>query len=463
MTPKSSTDPAGLVPARRVLRAPSWTPGGDVEQIDREAPTQVLPVLADPRSGDNVSTAPIPVLGRGRRSRPPAREGRSVFANARRTVGIVCLVALLIVGFSMGRALGRPTSDSASAKLAEWGRDHHLGGVVSFLEQKQLELHPAKTGGTVAGGFRANGATPPATPAATASSTARVRTRAHTALPVDLKPFGTAQPGEGQWQVLERVGGLPALEFAGLTPDAVHTSYVASVAWMDPKLLRFELRPGAPSGDPGGTFPGYASTLAGPAQERQLVAAFNSGFRLNSVTDDSQGGFYLNGKTPVPLRAGAASFVVRENGTVTIGQWGRDVSLTSDVLGVRQNLRLLIDHGTVSSTVDQSNSPVWGYTLDGTQANWRSGVGVTKTGAVVYVDGPVMTTRTLAEVLQRAGAVQAMELDINPEWTHLDYFTHGSTGTVAHKLNDAQQASADHYLSTVPYSRDFFAVFARTS
>ena len=450
MTPESATEPARFSATGRVPRARWWTPGDGVART-------VLPPLAEPASQ-------LPPLdepgGAGRHARRagPSRSGTTL---ARRILGAVCLLGLLIVGFSMGRALGRPTSDTATAKLAEWARDHRLGGVVTFLEQKQLDLNPAKTGGTVAGGFRAGGG--PVTPVtgATAPSTAQ-RALPHTAPPADLQPFGTAQPGEGQWQVLERVGGQPALEFAGLTPDAVHTSYVASIAWMDPKLLRFELRPGAPSGDPGGTFPGYPP-LAGKAQQRALVAAFNGGFRLSSSSDESQGGFYLNGRTGRALVTGAASLVIYRNGTAAVGQWGRDVQLTGSVVGVRQNLRLLIDHGAISPTVDQSNSPVWGFTLGGTRATWRSGVGITKTGAVVYVDGPVMTTRTLGEVLQRAGAVQAMELDINPEWTHLDYFTHDASGVVAHKLNDGQQAAPDHYLSREPSSRDFVAVFARTS
>lgn len=345
--------------------------------------------------------------------------------------------------WSLGTALFRSTSDPVSARLAEWGRDHHLGGVVSFLENQQLNLSPATTGGRVAGGFSVGG-----TPLPRGARTTRV--------PADLTPFDTGQPGEGVWEVLVRVHGQPALLHAGLAPDAAHTSYAAAVAWLDPKLLRVQLRPGVL--DPGGTWPGYPPTLARYRQSPGLVAAFNAGFRLNG---ESHGGFYLAGRTARPLVDGAASLVVRTDGTIAIGAWGREVTMSPRVQGVRQNLQLLIDHGIVSPTVDEDRSAVWGRTVGGTRTTWRSGAGVTASGAVVYVDGPALSTRTLAEVLKRAGAVEAMELDINPQWTHLDWFDYSTSGVTAHRLNPGQHAPPTHYLSAQPSSRDFFAVLAR--
>jgi hypothetical protein len=47
---------------------------------------------------------------------------------------------------------------------------------------------------------------------------------------------------------------------------------------------------------------------------------------------------------------------------------------------------------------------------------WRSGVGVTASGALVYALGPGLAPLQLAWLLARAGAIRGMELDINPEW-----------------------------------------------
>jgi hypothetical protein len=83
----------------------------------------------------------------------------------------------------------------------------------------------------------------------------------------------------------------------------------------------------------------------------------------------------------------------------------------------------------------------------------RSGVGVTKTGALVYVAGPALTVKTLAEALQRAGAVRAMTLDINPEWVTFNIYQ-----PVPVKLYPQMQRPATRYLGPTRESRDFFTV-----
>jgi hypothetical protein len=89
----------------------------------------------------------------------------------------------------------------------------------------------------------------------------------------------------------------------------------------------------------------------------------------------------------------------------------------------------------------------------------RSGIGVTADGALVYVAGPALTARSLAESLQRAGAVRAMTLDINPEWVTFNFYSYAAghpddvSGT---KLYPEMERSADRYLPPYWESRDFF-------
>lgn len=418
--------------------------GRDEARLD-EAATTVLERL--PPAGQPHPTDVLPLPG-GERS--PRRLAHPV----RQVLGGLVLLVLAVVGWSLGHALGKNNSDPLVAKTAEWARDHHLGPVVSFLEQRQYDLNKPRTGGTVAGGARVGGDAPLLNAPTSTVTHARSGTpRPRTPLPAPLRPFGSAVLDEGRWRTLASVGGRPALLGTALKPDTVHTSYLATVAWMDPRLLRLELRPGTE--DPGATFPRFAPRLE--PGERDLVADFNAGFRL---TGESQGGFYLDGVESRTLRDGAASLVIRRDGTATVGQWGRDVGRGPQVLAVRQNLKLLVDAGTVAPTVDDGNSPTWGFTLYGTNYQWRSAVGVTAAGALLYVDGPALSTRTLAEVLVRAGAVRAMELDINPQWTHFDYFPDATGGAAPQRLNDGQQTPPDHYL-VGNSSRDFFAVFAR--
>ncbi len=61
--------------------------------------------------------------------------------------------------------------------------------------------------------------------------------------------------------------------------------------------------------------------------------------------------------------------------------------------------------------------------------------------------------------MQRAGAVRAMQLDINPEWPTLITYTHRG-GLNPTKVVPNYQQSATRYL--VPDDRDFFAVYRRT-
>ena len=55
-------------------------------------------------------------------------------------------------------------------------------------------------------------------------------------------------------------------------------------------------------------------------QCKGLLATFNGGFKL----DTAGGGFYLNGIYHGKLVNGAASIVYYKNGTIKIGEWGRD-------------------------------------------------------------------------------------------------------------------------------------------
>ena len=254
--------------------------------------------------------------------------------------------------------------------------------------------------------------------------------------------------------MLETVKGYPAIFGTFLRPSAVYTSYVAGIVSMDQRLVRFQLRPGAE--DPG---PGHwkAATWLPPGTRKGLLATFNGGFKL----DSAGGGFYLNGAHKGALVNGAASVVYYRNGTIKIGSWGRELRMTPNVVGVRQNLKLLVDHGKVPATVNQNVLTSWGATLGGGYYVWRSGLGITKGGRVIFVYGPALDVKELASLLRRAGAVEALQLDINPEWMSYDYYkaaTHPANPT-PHALLPTQQGSAYRYYQV--YSRDFTVVYAR--
>jgi hypothetical protein len=152
--------------------------------------------------------------------------------------------------------------------------------------------------------------------------------------------------------------------------------------------------------------------------------------------------------------------VYYRDGHIAVGVWGETVRMTPDVVGVRQNLHLIVSHGRISGSVDSNVETSWGATLGGGYYVWRSGIGVTASGQIVFAYGPALNVRELAELLKRAGAVTAMQLDINPDWTSFMYYvpSHPADPTPVALLPDQVQP-ADRYYSVS--GRDFTAVYSR--
>jgi hypothetical protein len=226
------------------------------------------------------------------------------------------------------------------------------------------------------------------------------------------------------------------------------------MAWVDAAGAQVALYAG--TSEPYGTWPRQGAI--GSAEQLPLLAAFNGGFKIYSYST----GWYDAGRTAVSLQPGAASLVIFANGTATVADWGRDVAAGPNVVAVRQNLTLLVDHGVATATAAASYQ--WGAVLGGGIYTWRSGVGVTSAGDLVYVGGPSLDPGSLARLLIAAGAVRAMELDINPEWVNFATFTHvgglaGRPVLSGTNLLSGMYFTPFHYLQ--PFSRDFFAVFAR--
>jgi Phosphodiester glycosidase len=377
---------------------------------------------------------------RGRKRRPLLQR-----MWVRITLGLVATF-LVVVAWSVGNALTVPGGGTVSDRLAEWARDHYLGPAVTFGEW--LTYRAPKVGGKPSFALTAPGAaraTTPAKPQATQSF----------GPPAALQSLaGKPLPGEGQWRVLAAVHGAPAIYGTYLRASSVYSSYVAGIASMNQSLVRFELRPG--SEDPG---PGSWKALPyiAPGTRLGLLATFNSGFKIAQ----SGGGFYLNGATAGTLAKGVASIVYYQDGHVAIGAWGQTVRMTPDVVGVRQNLHLIVANGKIPGSVDSNVESSWGATLGGGYYVWRSGIGITQDGRIIFVYGPALNVRELATLLKRAGAVTAMQLDINPEWMSYMYYLpkhHPANPTPVALLPNQMQAANRYYSIT---GRDFTAVYAR--
>ena len=236
--------------------------------------------------------------------------------------------------------------------------------------------------------------------------------------PVALMPFGRpAVTREGAWSPAGRpVGGVRAVYETTLVPPG--GTQPAGIAWMDTGLLSARLYSGSES--PGGGPYRYTAPVTA-TQAETLVAAFNGGFKMNAA----RGGYYTEGRVIDPLRAGAASLVIYADGSVDIGAWGGNVRMTPQVVSVRQNLLPLVAGGRPTPRAASANWRAWGSTcaatscghgVPGVEHQWRSGLGITADGALVYAAGPALDPLQLAQLLVRAGVVRGMQLDINPFW-----------------------------------------------
>ncbi len=238
---------------------------------------------------------------------------------------------------------------------------------------------------------------------------------------------------------------------------------------MDTRLLSAQLYSGSIS--PGGG-PYRLTAPVQPAQAASLVAVFNGGFRM----DAARGGYYTEGRLIDPLVAGAASLVIYADGSVTVGAWGSDVTMTPNVVAVRQNLVPLVAGGQPTAQAASADWQSWGATcgatscassVPGIEHQWRSGVGVTAGGALVYVTGPELAPLQLAQLLLRAGVVRGMQLDVNPHWTvYMTYDPPTPSGQAApsngSKLLGTIQLGPSTFFDP-SWARDFVTLSARSA
>jgi hypothetical protein len=380
-------------------------------------------------------------------SEPEGRRNRRRRHVRRRRVGAVLLLLLVPVVYSYVSTMMRPSSLPLSVRSVEWVRANHGAWLVNDAERLYYTWNAPSKGGPTLRALPPVGSTTVTAPApAPAAHAARRGYRPRPIVPI-LHP---RLAGEGVWQSMGRsVSGAPTVLVTTFRSEREYPRIVAYVAWFDHTRTRLALYPGRyepPNASPRGP-------MQVPYGQRwRLLASFNSGFTYR----DSHGGFSVNGVTATPLRDGQGTVVAYRNGRVNVVGWKGGAQPGRNVVLARQNLPLIVDRGRPNPLL--SDSSAWGNTLGNAVRVWRSGVGVDRHGNLLYVAASDQTAPTLAAILIHAGAVRAMELDINAEWPSL--ITYGRNGVgLPDKIVPNSQQSPRRYLS--PDDRDFFAVYRR--
>ena len=266
-------------------------------------------------------------------------------------------------------------------------------------------------------------------------------------------PGVTPADGAGVWRniPLDLFPGQIVMADTFVNPDPSRPYAFVTLVQMDMSRLRLSSvagtqEPGAKAGKPG---PGIIPRTV--QESGALVAAFNGGFQYR----DGRYGMIVGKTTYLPLKKDLATLVAYADGTLRIVKYeGQD--LGTNIVFIRQNCPMLIENGVVASN-DQANKKLWGRTVSPGIYTWRSGIGITASGTLVYAVGNSLTPATLATALQAAGAVNAMQLDINPFWVRFNVFDHFASGTYTHfTVMNGIQDGAYQYLHG--YQKDFFYV-----
>jgi hypothetical protein len=263
----------------------------------------------------------------------------------------------------------------------------------------------------------------------------------HVSLPVDRYPASVT----ARWQVITTIGDRAATWIA--------VRQAVTLVRMNQNLVHLALHAG--SVDPGGTGWRYGDAVAG-REIRHLVLGFNGGFKFST----GSGGFVSFGRVGLPLSAGYGSIITYTTGTTQIGAWEAHIPARgAAIASVRQNLHLLIDHGSPAHSVAACGAPCWGATIGNQAAVARSALGIRADGQLVWAAGEGLTVTQLAAGMIAAGVQRAVELDINPDWVAGYLYVHHRTAALTPvPVVPGQYGIYGHLL--VPYSRDFFTVLS---
>jgi hypothetical protein len=282
--------------------------------------------------------------------------------------------------------------------------------------------------------------------------------------PLPGKDVVGTQPQIG-WQAYgPDVNGAPVMAQAMVMLDPQRSYTGVALVRMDLSKLQLHIMPGTIE-------PGHPAQIAQavpdlgmipPDDQKALLAAFNGGFK----GIHGHYGMMANGVTLLPPIPGIATVAIYRDGHVQIGAWGKEVVPSADMTAFRQNCPPLIEAGQINPDLSLDNRKAWGYTGN-TDITWRTGIGITQDGRyLIYAVGNGTSAETLAEALLKAGAYNAMQLDINQFYAH--FYTYQPVGDSAasqgfqmtgQRLLDEMINNPHLYLT--PNIRDFFYLTAR--
>jgi hypothetical protein len=361
---------------------------------------------------------------------------------ARRILLLAAFICLVPAGVSYVSAMGEKHNVGLGVSSVEWLRQNGGNSLVSQIEDSYYTLTAPEKGGP----------TLSALPQVGVAGTGEGGEAAKAYRPPDVKPLiHPALPGEGVWKkAAAGAGAQPPVLLATFRSDPEYPQFVAGVAWIDSARTRLAYVPGLAEPPPPLSHRGPSEVP--DAQRKRVVATFNGGFPLET----SNAGLIYRGKVRETMVNGIATVVEYRDGRVDVVRWHSGPGAPPNVWFAKQNLPPILYEGRLNPNL--SDGPEWGETVNNAVRVWRSGLGIDSHGNLIYAAANYQTVESLAKILQRAGAVRALELDINEDWT--SFISYRRPGALApSNLLPEMFRPATRYLT--PDERDFFAVYLR--
>jgi hypothetical protein len=357
----------------------------------------------------------------------------------RRIVLIATAICLAPAALSYLEEMSEPHNVGLDIASVEWMRAHGGNGVVSQIEDWYYTLTAPSKGG------------PPLRSLPQAGIAAGGGASARAYRPSPIKPLiHPALPGEGVWHpAAAHAGPRPPVLLATFRSDPEYPRFVAGVAWIDSSRTHLAYMPGLAE-PPEISHRGPAEVP--PSQRGRLAATFNGGFPLET----SNAGLVYRGRTVETMVDGIATLVEYRNGRIDVVRWEHGPAPSRHVWFAKQNLPPIVYEGRLNPNL--GDGPEWGATVNNAVRVWRSGIGIDRHGNLIYAVANYQTVGSLAEILRRAGAVRALELDINEDWVSFITYRHRGAGEPSNLLPEILRPPG-RYLT--PDERDFFAVYAK--
>ena len=300
---------------------------------------------------------------------------------------------------------------------------------------------------------------PPALPRADVAVPAPSRKLAFP--PAKIAPLypSTASANDGEWEPVDAAnmpgredGKAPILFATTLHPNLVKRTPEVAIIAIDHAALELDLVVGTlePASK---EFPkSKRNGLVANGHLASLVFVTNGGF----MAKHGQHGMAIGDDVILPLKADSCSFAKLEDGSLFIGS-SSDLG-TKKALFVRQAPPCLLHKGERHPDLeDPVARKKWGAAADGGKAIRRSAFALGPDGALYFAVGESVTAAELADSLARAGATEAIEMDVNYSFTRFVVYGRDAKGNPVGRipvLSKLVFGPKDYWKNPAP--RDFF-------